>query len=1832
MARRRTPRVLVVLTVVVGLVATSMSAIAVTPEPAAAEAVVPSKPAGLIAYELQNGASQQIWVMERDGSNPRRLTTGDGDHLPRWSPTGQMLMFTRTFEYTGWVPVWDDDLEDFVQHEVSDTATEVMAYDIKTGAETVLVPALPYDPDGIIGPVTPYAVSHHPTGIRVDVQGLYWLPDESGVYGRWSYTVHPLDESTTSTGRSNVLGVHTGMSQPWPGHSSASLTCPGGGPPIPPPGGYGRTFGRPHPDPDANLVAFTASGWCGFVANRVAVGSGFGGDDPAGAIPVTYPVEVGEGVERFAGWVNDGDEIVIEGPARAIWRVPRTGGAATPVTTPQPGSTPWTYQRVHLPAPNCHALLQHDFTVGAGGGAVTSTDDEIVVQQGYLSAALTLPGAPEPVPGGRWCAGTELPTDRYGVFRTTVATGTTIPIGLAASASTMPRNPDIQCRPGSCLTAIRIVKAAGTDLGRPGTYPTEFGYSVGPKVATLLVHGNPFEPPSDVARTVRLPSGVHTVTEAATTGWTLIGITCTKPSAVALSTRSVTVDLADDDGIVTCTFASLADEAPIDPCVGDDCEDPCEGDDCEEDPANCTAMSPISVGYGAEILNTFPFAFTLNGSYCTNGERVRIENFTATGTKPAIPGGVATWAAEAFLSLMAFEREVLEVGEPVVTRLADGTVRVSAKAEFGICAFLVPGIWGKAFARAAKWTGYAVKKIQRWTNRVVQRLDDPHGKRALLVTLVNTVLSGAGLDRMGLQRCVTVWEPTLILRIHPSGGVYEVSTPFNARVGYDVMEGGGIGFNAAHTPEDPVGPRAVAAASTTAVGDGVLMVGTDIEPGRYRAAPPTDDCAWWRLSGLEDTLDDVIANDITSHPAIVQIEPGDLAFESDGCGTWEPLGPAPITMSTTADAPDGMYRIGTDMGPGVWATEGNHPDCIWERSSGFGGTDEESLDVGGSEDPLTVVIQPGDVGFASWDCGTWRFVPAFRMHLATGELVLGGGRQVLTPADVPQCADGVDNDGDGLVDFPEDSACTSPEDHSEVVEFFVPLEVPVLAGVIQPDGTFTVPSGVLAAPPEPGGPGGIYFPPEHEDVGGGNILTVTVEPVPLSGSDPFVGSIDPVTGEATIDLALRVHFEAPFLFPTCYLAAGGIQLALTTELTDPPGPNQPISGTRYRNTTGVVELVANDFAVGPLTGCGVLLPPLPGSDAPPWPAGTNTARFTWASEPILNPVPNNAPTADAGEDVTGVVYGDAVTLDATGSSDPDGDPLFYRWSQVGGPTVELDDPRSATPSFEARKVGTDDMLTFELRVDDYRLDATPHPDVVTVRVDNQDPVADAGADQDAFRRSVVTLDGSGTFDLDEEDQLTYLWTQTDGPWVTLDDATAGSPTFVVPDHPLGTVYEFTITVEDDSGAIDTDTTSVTVVNQSPVADAGADQSVERHELVTLDGTGSVDPDTDEPLSYGWTQTAGVVVELDDATSATPSFTTPAGPTGPLVFELEVTDVAGGTGTDTVTVAVAVGRPDALVGQVTSSAGGPIENARVRLYASNRPDRQAASDTWSRNPVLLQSAFTGAEGNYTFGDGLAPGDYKVRVTEPGHVGEWFDNKSSFGSADVISVNVDTTATANLELVSLASLGSISGTVSSADGPLSGMSVRLYANDSGQRLATALSGAGGGYSFANLAPGSYRMQVVDRAGNYLSKWHGGTNWPTATPVVVAAGENTVVDLTLVTPALDLGSISGVVNGNGGPLEGATVWVYDDAGVRVGSATSGVGGSYEVGMLTPDPSLRLLARDPSGDHLRQWFGGGTTVASAVPVGVTAGDTTVGVDFNLQSVNALRFRWRAWVRSRAR
>jgi len=97
------------------------------------------------------------------------------------------------------------------------------------------------------------------------------------------------------------------------------------------------------------------------------------------------------------------------------------------------------------------------------------------------------------------------------------------------------------------------------------------------------------------------------------------------------------------------------------------------------------------------------------------------------------------------------------------------------------------------------------------------------------------------------------------------------------------------------------------------------------------------------------------------------------------------------------------------------------------------------------------------------------------------------------------------------------------------------------------------------------------------------------------------------------------------------------------------------------------------------------------------------------------------------------------------------------------------------------------------------------------------------------------------------------------------------------------------------------TLEVKEANQPPTADAGDNQTVQAGDPVTLDGSGSMDPDG-SIASYAWAETTSSGVSLSDDTQ--PTFTAPnVSSETTLDFELTVTDDDGAGDTDTVSVTV-----------------------------------------------------------------------------------------------------------------------------------------------------------------------------------------------------------------------------------------------------------------------------------------------------------------------------------------
>jgi sugar lactone lactonase YvrE len=277
-------------------------------------------------------------------------------------------------------------------------------------------------------------------------------------------------------------------------------------------------------------------------------------------------------------------------------------------------------------------------------------------------------------------------------------------------------------------------------------------------------------------------------------------------------------------------------------------------------------------------------------------------------------------------------------------------------------------------------------------------------------------------------------------------------------------------------------------------------------------------------------------------------------------------------------------------------------------------------------------------------------------------------------------------------------------------------------------------------------------------------------------------------------------------------------------------------------------------------------------------------------------VTTHEPVAQAGPDGVGEV-GQPITLEGRGSFDVDGDTLTYAWRRVSGPADPPAPATSPTPMFRPTGAGT---VVLGLTVSDGKV--TSPEDLVSFEISdpatNHRPIARAGSDRSAALGTEVQLDGTRSADPDG-DVLTYQWVQQAGPRVLLDNDRSSRPTFS-PTRPG--FLRFGLTVSD--GRLTSVVSSVLVQvttgdNGPPLANAGADQQVIIGNRVTLDGSGSSDPNGDS-LRYVWEQIWGSPVVLGSQGDR-PTFQPPG--KGRYRFRLTVWDGEVPSASDEVDVVV-----------------------------------------------------------------------------------------------------------------------------------------------------------------------------------------------------------------------------------------------------------------------------------------------------------------------------------------
>ncbi len=249
---------------------------------------------------------------------------------------------------------------------------------------------------------------------------------------------------------------------------------------------------------------------------------------------------------------------------------------------------------------------------------------------------------------------------------------------------------------------------------------------------------------------------------------------------------------------------------------------------------------------------------------------------------------------------------------------------------------------------------------------------------------------------------------------------------------------------------------------------------------------------------------------------------------------------------------------------------------------------------------------------------------------------------------------------------------------------------------------------------------------------------------------------------------------------------------------------------------------------------------------------------------------------------------------------------------------------------------------------------------------------------------------------------------------------------------------------------------------------------------------------------------------------------------------------------------------AISGQVVNSAVDPVSSARV--------------DGFNASGVRAGFAFTDTSGNYTMKHvWLGSGPHRVQFSASGYAKEWHSDKTSFGTADPITLAARQTYVGVSAL--LAPQGTISGKVT--DGSNNGLgNVTVFAYDTVQTnvpISSAATAPDGTYTIAQLPTAVVRVFFsTGAASSYSSEYYNDkSTFDTADGVGVTAGQNTPN----INAQLALKSIT-VTSPNGGErwLEGSPHYVRwtstgGIANVKVEYTTDNWATSATIAASTPN-----------------------------------------------------------------
>jgi hypothetical protein len=435
------------------------------------------------------------------------------------------------------------------------------------------------------------------------------------------------------------------------------------------------------------------------------------------------------------------------------------------------------------------------------------------------------------------------------------------------------------------------------------------------------------------------------------------------------------------------------------------------------------------------------------------------------------------------------------------------------------------------------------------------------------------------------------------------------------------------------------------------------------------------------------------------------------------------------------------------------------------------------------------------------------------------------------------------------------------------------------------------------------------------------------------------------------------------LLLTLLIAASVVSLVLfNVQASLSAGPSQNVytgqtttfNGTTTDNVTAIVQVTWN-FGDN-TTSVNGTSPALLNSTHIYATAGVYNANLTVKFDSTLNKtdsaiatvtvVQNLPPVANAGPDQfveQTSMTGANVTLNGSGSSDPNNDTLTYNWTWTNGSAIGVT-PRVLLPAGNT---------TVTLLVSDGQLNAT---DLVNMVVrDTTPPVVNAGQNVTVEAGVPITLNGTATDVVST--RFNFTWNENGA---VLKTQTNTTNTNLTNTFSFGT-HVVTLNATDQAGNTGSANVTVKIIDTTPpVVNAGQNVTVEAGAPLTLNGT--VTDLVSTRFNFTWSEKGVVLKTQANVTNTNLAYITKFN-VGTHIITLNATDQAGNTGSANVTVKVIDTTPPTITATATPSSLWAPNHKYVEVKIN-----VTVADLGDLAPKITLISFTSNEPDNAKGDG------------------------------------------------------------------------------------------------------------------------------------------------------------------------------------------------------------------------------------------------------------------------